>query len=579
MNIKEFLPITNWLPTYNKSLLKGDLSAGLTVGVMLIPQGMAYALIAGLPPIYGLYASTIPIILYSIFGTSRQLAVGPVAMVSLLTAAGIGSIVPDASIEIYIGLAIALTLFVGAIQFLLGAFRLGFLVNFLSHPVISGFTSAAALIIGLSQLKHLLGIDIQRSHHIHEIILQAIEKFDATQWPTILLALGGIAVIIGIKKWNKAIPGTLVAVILGVVVVWAFGMHNMGVKIVGEVPSGLPKFGIPTFDMSLVSELLIVALTISLVSFMESIAVAKAIQSKHKNYQVIPNQELIALGVANIGGAFFQSYPVTGGFSRTAVNDQAGAKTGMAGIISAVLIIITLLFLTPLFYYLPKAILASVIMVAVFGLIDVKEAKHLWHSNRTDFWMLIVTFIGTLTLGIEQGIGLGVVLSLAMVVFRTTRPHIAELGKVPGSHFYRNVERFENLDQRAELLIMRFDAQLYFANINFFKDNLHRLSQKKGDTLKLIIIDCEAMNNMDSSAVHAVEDLMDDYGSRGIEVVFSGVKGPIRDALEKGHLTGKIGEDHFFMSIQEAVDCYDEKCISSLKKGPDYSSYTLQTDG
>ncbi len=578
MNIKDFLPITNWLPTYNKSLLKGDLSAGLTVGVMLIPQGMAYALIAGLPPIFGLYASTIPIILYSIFGTSRQLAVGPVAMVSLLTAAGIGSIAPDASIEIYIGLAIALTLFVGVIQFLLGTFRLGFLVNFLSHPVISGFTSAAALIIGLSQLKHLLGIDIQRSHHIHEIILQAIEKFDPTQWPTTLLALSGIAVIIGIKKWNKAIPGTLVAVILGIVMVWALGRHNMGVKIVGEVSSGLPKFGIPTFDMSLVSELLIVALTISLVSFMESIAVAKAIQSKHKNYQVIPNQELIALGVANIGGAFFQSYPVTGGFSRTAVNDQAGAKTGMAGIISAVLIVITLMYLTPIFYYLPKAILASVIMVAVFGLIDIKEAKQLWNSNRTDFWMLIVTFIGTLTLGIEQGIGLGVVLSLAMVIFRTTRPHIAELGKVPDSHFYRNVERFEDLEERVELLIMRFDAQLYFANINFFKDNLYRLSQRKSDTLKLIVIDCEAMNNMDSSAVHAIEELMDDYNSKGIEVVFSGVKGPVRDALEKGQLKRKIGEDHFFMSIQEAVDCYDKKGISSMKKGPDFSSYTLQTD-
>jgi SulP family sulfate permease len=578
MKIKEFIPITDWFSNYNKKNLKGDLAAGLTVGVMLIPQGMAYAMIAGLPPIFGLYASTIPIIIYAIFGTSRQLAVGPVAMVSLLTATGIGAMVPEAGSETFIALAIALALFVGLIQFLLGVFRLGFLVNFLSHPVISGFTSAAALIIGLSQLKHLLGVDIPRSHHIHEIILGAIEKFDANQWPTILLALGGIAVIVGIKKINKAIPGTLIAVILGVLVVWAFGLNNMGVKIVGEVPSGLPKFGMPAFDAGLISELLVIALTISLVSFMESIAVAKAIQAKHKNYEVVANQELIALGLANIGGAFFQSYPVTGGFSRTAVNDQSGAKTGLAGIFSALLIIITLMFLTPLFYFLPKAILASVIMVAVFGLIDLKEAKHLWKSNRTDFWMLIVTFIGTLSLGIEQGIALGVVLSLIMVIFRTTRPHIAELGKVPGTHFYRNVERFENLEERPELLIMRFDAQLYFANVNYFKDNLYKMSMRKSDTLELIIIDCEAMNNMDSSAVHAIDDLMDDYNSKGIEVVFSGVKGPIRDALQKGNLTGKIGEDAFFMSIQEAVDCFDEKCTSGLSKQPKFSQYTLQSD-
>jgi SulP family sulfate permease len=380
------------------------------------------------------------------------------------------------------------------------------------------------------------------------------------------------------KKINKAIPGTLIAVILGVLVVWAFGLNNMGVKIVGEVPSGLPKFGMPAFDAGLISELLVIALTISLVSFMESIAVAKAIQAKHKNYEVVANQELIALGLANIGGAFFQSYPVTGGFSRTAVNDQSGAKTGLAGIFSALLIIITLMFLTPLFYFLPKAILASVIMVAVFGLIDLKEAKHLWKSNRTDFWMLIVTFIGTLSLGIEQGIALGVVLSLIMVIFRTTRPHIAELGKVPGTHFYRNVERFENLEERPELLIMRFDAQLYFANVNYFKDNLYKMSMRKSDTLELIIIDCEAMNNMDSSAVHAIDDLMDDYNSKGIEVVFSGVKGPIRDALQKGNLTGKIGEDAFFMSIQEAVDCFDEKCTSGLSKQPKFSQYTLQSD-
>jgi SulP family sulfate permease len=483
MNFKKFIPILDWLPQYKGSNLKGDLSAGLTVGVMLIPQGMAYAMIAGLPPIYGLYASTIPLILYAIFGTSRQLAVGPVAMVSLLTAAGIGAIAGGAA-ETYIALAIALALFVGVIQFALGAFRLGFLVNFLSHPVISGFTSAAALIIGLSQLKHLLGINLARSHHVHEIILQAIERFGETNWVTFAIGIVGIGLIILVKKVNKAIPGPLLAVVFGILAVWGLGLTDQGVKIVGEVPRGLPSFGLPSFSWEDVQALVPIALTISLVSFMESIAVAKAIQAKHKNYKVSANQELIALGAANIGGAFFQSYPTTGGFSRTAVNDQAGAKTGLASIISAALIILTLLFLTPLFYYLPSAILASVIMVAVFGLIDYKEVIYLWKTNRVDFAMLIVTFVATLGLGIEQGIGVGVILSLAMVIFRTTRPHFAILGKVPNTTLYRNIERFEGLEVRDDLLILRFDAQLYFANTNFFQDVLLDEVIKRKDKLK-----------------------------------------------------------------------------------------------
>jgi SulP family sulfate permease len=575
MNLRTFLPILDWLPKYKSTQLKGDLAAGLTVGVMLIPQGMAYAMIAGLPPIYGLYASTIPLILYAIFGTSRQLAVGPVAMVSLLTAAGIG-VLAEGNMELYIVLAITLAFMVGAIQFLLGAFRLGFLVNFLSHPVISGFTSAAALIIGLSQLKHLLGVDIPRSHHVHEIVLNAIEQVGSINWATFAIGIGGIALIIGSKKISKAIPAQLVAVVVGILVVWGLGLTGQGVKIVGDVPSGLPSVSTPSFELGQLQSLLPIALTIALVSFMESIAVAKAIQAKHKNYKVIPNQELIALGIANIGGSFFQSYPTTGGFSRTAVNDQAGAKTGMASIISAVLIILTLLFLTSLFYYLPKAILASVIMVAVFGLIDFKEAIHLWKSNRTDFFMLIVTFIATLSLGIEQGIAVGVILSLVMVIYRTTRPHIAVLGKVPGSTYYRNLERFTEVEDRDDLLIIRFDAQLYFANTNFFKDTLEELSAKKGEALKYIIINAESINNLDSSAAHAVEEVVEDYKRLGITILFTGVKGPVRDAMSRAHLTEKIGEQNFFLSIQDAVDYIDQALTDEIKT--ERKPFALQTN-
>ncbi len=573
MNRNQFIPSLDWISTYNKDQFKGDLSAGLTVGVMLIPQGMAYAMIAGLPPIYGLYAATIPLVIYALLGTSRQLAVGPVAMVSLLTAAGIGTLA-DGGTELYILLAITLAFMVGMIQFLLGVFRLGFLVNFLSHPVISGFTSAAALIIGLSQLKHLLGVSMTRTNYVHEIILQAVAQAGHINWITFAIGISGIVLIKGIKKISPAIPSQLVAVVFGILVVMVFGLTTQGVKIVGEVPSGLPSFSMPDFSISTWQTLFPIATAIALVSFMESIAVAKSIQAKHKDYEIVANQELIALGVANIGGSFLQSYPVTGGFSRTAVNDQAGAKTGMASIISAALIVLTLLFLTPLFYYLPQAILASVIMVAVFGLIDFKEAKHLWYANRSDFWMLAVTFIGTLVLGIEEGIGLGVILSLAMIIFRSTRPHIAELGKVPNTHFYRNVERFKEVEQRKDSLIIRFDAQLYFANSNFFKEQVHTLAAKKGTALKNIILNFNSINDLDSSAAHMLEELVVDYKENGVTILFTGVKGPVRDALERSHLLEKMGSQHFFMSVQDAVNFIDKK----KNDYPVLENYILQTN-
>lgn len=571
MNLKSYIPILSWLPSYKKEFLKGDLIAGLTVGVMLIPQGMAYAMLAGLPPIYGLYASIIPLILYAVFGTSRQLAVGPVAMVSLLVAAGVGAIAAQGT-EQYLALAILLALMVGVIQFLMGVFRLGFLVNFLSHPVISGFTSAAALIIGFSQLKHLLGINIPRSNHIYEVIGNAIANISDVSLPTLLIGVIAIVLILGVKKVKIPVPGPLLAVVFGVLAVWGLGLFENGVKIVGEVPKGLPGFGIPNLNFENIQTLLPIALTISFIGFMESIAVAKAIQKKHNNYKVEPNQELIGLGMANIGGAFFQAFPTTGGFSRTAVNDQNGAKTGLASIISAALIILTLLFLTPLFYYLPNAILASVIMVAVFGLIDFKEAKYLWKSDRSDFWMMLATFAGTLVLGIEEGILIGVVLSLGMLIFRTTTPHMAVLGKIPGKPDYRNIKRFDDLEQSEEVLIVRFDARLYFANVNFFKESIEKEIQNKGNALKLVVLDADSINHIDSSGLHGLKDLISHCKSKGIQFYIAGLKGPVRDILYRSDLLSVIGEDKIFFRIQHAIDYFYEKGVEGYKK------YTLQTD-
>lgn len=583
---KKFIPILNWLPKYNQNDLKGDLSAGLTVGVMLIPQGMAYAMLAGLPPIYGLYASTIPLIIYAIFGTSRQLAVGPVAMVALLIATGVGHLAAPGTDQ-FVSLAIVLALMVGLLQLTLGIFRLGFLVNFLSHPVISGFTSAAALIIGLSQLKHLLGVDIPRSNFIHEIMINAFSNLGQVHLPTLIIGLLGIGVILIIKKVNRSIPGPLVAVVLGILSVFLLNLHSQGVKIVQEVPEGLPGFSFPIPDGESLNSLLPIALTIALVGFMESIAVAKAIQAKHKNYEVDANQELIGLGLANIGGALFKAFPTTGGFSRTAVNDQAGARTGMASIISAVLIGLTLLFLTPLFFYLPKAILASVIMVAVFGLIDFKEAKHLWKTDRSDFFMLLATFVATLSLGIEQGIGIGVILSLAMVIYRNAYPHIALLGKVPESHYHRNINRFPNVKQRGDILIIRFDAPLFFANSSYFKDKLARMVEAKDKQLGLIILNAEAINSMDSSAVHMLHDVMQEYHLQGIDFYIAAPTGPVRDVLFKSGLIKQIGKDGIFMDVNDAIDSFDsarhnvklrDKRGDKRKENSDLKKHALQTN-
>ncbi len=556
MRIKDYLPIFTWLPNYRKEYFKGDLWAGLTVGVLLIPQGMAYAMIAGLPPIYGLYAASIPQVVYSIFSTSRQLSVAPVAMISLLIGAGISELTPQGS-EYYVTLAILLALIVGFLQLLFGLFRMGFLVNFLSQPVISGYTSSAAIIIGLSQLKHLMGVDMPSSNLIHKIIADTAIQINQTHILTVVVGVVSIILIILMKKINKSLPGPLIIVILGVVVVSMFHLEDYGIKIIGAVPEGFPNFKIPEMSTSEAMELLPLAFLISLVGFMESISIAKAIQIKKRNYKVSANKELIGLGCANISGAFFSSFPVSGGFARSAVNEQAGANTNLASWISAALVGLTLLFFTSLFYNLPKAVLAAIIMVAVLGLIDVKTAVLLFKTNKKDFSMLIVTFLSTLLFGVQTGIITGVVLSLGLVIHRSVYPHLAELGKLPDTNYYRNIARFPEAKERKDALIFRFDSELYFANINYFREQLEQMISKKGDDLKVIILNAQSIYALDSSAAKGLEEFVDDCHERGLEFYMTEVIGPVRDMLRKTGLVEKIGENHFKMRIQDALDCFD----------------------
>ncbi len=547
----KYIPSLAWIKNYDEKWLSGDISAGLTVGVMLIPQGMAYSMLAGLPPIYGLYAVTIPLIIYALMGTSRQLSVGPVAMVSLLISSGIGHLAAAGS-EQYIAIAILLAFMVGIIQFSMGIFRLGFLVNFLSHPVIAGFTSAAAIIIAMSQFKHLLGIKVSGEKFL-DIATQIFENIGQTHPATFIIGLVSVGVLIVVKKIHKMIPGPLVVVVLGILVVYFAGLFDQGVKIVGEIPGGLPSFSMLAMDFSTINSIVPTALTIAFVGFMESIAVAKAIHAKHKNYKLDANQELVALGVANIAGSFFKSFPVTGGFSRTAVNDQAGAKTGLASLISAVLIILTLLFFTSYFYYLPNSVLAAIIIVAVYGLIDVKEAKHLFHADKTDFYLFMASALGTLVLGIEEGIILGVILSIAVLVYRVSYPHFAELGQLNEGKDFRNILRFPGATTRDEIIIMRFDAQLYFANSNFFKDNVHQLIAGRKNP-KFFILDASPVCIVDSTAVHALMDLHAELEAEGITFLFANLIGPVKDLLNKSGLTKMVKSEHSFMSTKDAYD-------------------------
>jgi len=548
--------------------------AGITVAVLLIPQGMAYALIAGLPPIYGLYAALTPQIVYAFLGTSRQLAVGPVAMDSLLVAAGLSALaIVDPSQ--YIQMAILLALLMGGIQFILGVLRMGFIVSFLSKPVISGFTSAAAIIIGLSQFKYLLGISLPQSNKLHVVFQSFINSEAPVHIPTLIIGTVSILLIIAVKKWNNKFPSALLAVALGIGWVYFNQLNEKGVAVVGLIPEGLPPFQVLSFEIETIKQLLPTALTLALVAFMEAISVAKAIEEKHKNYTIDPNQELIALGTANIVGSFFQSYPTTGGFSRTAVNDQAGAKTGMAALITSLIVGLTLLFFTHWFFYLPKAVLASIIVVAVVNLIDFKFAFRLYKNRRDEFVVLVLTFLLTLFIGITEGILLGVVLSLLLLVYRASKPHHAFLGRIGTTNYFKNINRFSNeIVHRDDLIILRFDAQLFFGNIGYFKTLVNKAVEEKEQTIKGFIINARAINYIDITASEQLYELIASLQKKGIRVMVVGAIGPARDLILKSKIISILKKQNLFITSGDATDDFDGLC----KKTPLQKKLSRQTN-
>jgi SulP family sulfate permease len=560
--LTQYLPFLDWLVHYRRDNLVGDLLAGLIVAIMLVPQGMAYALLAGLPPQVGLYASIAPLIIYGLLGTSRALAVGPVAIVSLLVASGISPLAAQSSAE-YIQLALTLAFLVAIIQFVMGLVRLGFLVNFLSHPVLAGFTSAAAIVIGFSQLKHILGYAVPRTDYFYESVLYTVEHLRQTDLAAFAVGLSSIFVLVYFKKGlskhlkqvgvqnNVIIPlsksGPLVVVILGTLLVWAFGLN---INIVGEVPAGLPSITLPLLNIDVWQLLLPTALAIGFVGYMESISVAKSLASKRRQ-KVDADQELIALGAANFGATFTGGYPVTGGFSRSVVNFAAGANTGLASIITAVLIAFTVIFLTPLFYFLPNAVLGAIIIVAVAGLIDVKTLKHVWRYNKADAASMLVTFLAVLAIGVESGILAGVAAALVLFIWRSSRPHMAIVGRVGTSETYRNILRHQ-VKTCPHVVSIRVDESLYFANTKYLQDTILQIVADRPEVKHLVLIGI-AINFIDASALETLESLIQELRDAGVEFHLADIKGPVMDRLKSIGFVDQLGADKIHLSTHDAM--------------------------
>lgn len=546
-------PILDWVSTYRRVDLRGDLAAGLTVGAMLVPQAMAYALLAGLPPAVGLYSATIPILVYAALGSSRQLAVGPVALVSLLTATALASMVDAGtltSLEDQLAAAALLALMVGALHLVLGVARLGALVNLLSHSVLVGFTAAAALIIGFSQVKHLFGVSVDRQEYFHQTVLELISALDQTNGPTLAVGLASLAALLGLKRLAPRLPAALLVVAGSIVAVEVLGLEERGVRVVGDVPGSLPAFGLPDFGGSVIVDLASTATVITLIGFMESIAVAKVYARRH-HYQLEPNRELVGLGAANVASGLFGGYPVTGGFSRTAVNDAAGARTPLASVVTAAIVLATIAFLTPLLRPLPNAALGAVIITAVVGLVDVAEMRHVASVKRSDLIGLTVAFVATLALGIELGIVVAIVASMLVVFARMSAPHTAVLGHVAGTTAYRNVERFPEASTVAGVRVVRIDAALSFVNAARVKrlllDHADGVIEGliesptegrvgAGAAGPVLILDASGINDLDATGVDMLQELLVDLDGRGVTLHLSDVKGPVRDVLRAAGL-------------------------------------------
>lgn len=561
--LARYLPCLEWARQYDREAAGKDALAAVIVTLMLIPQSLAYAMLAGLPPVTGLYASILPLVAYTLFGTSRTLAVGPTAVVSLVTAAVLGPLFAAGSSE-YIAAALLLALLSGLILLLMAVLRLGFLANFLSHPVISGFISASGILITIGQLKHILGLRADGESAL-ELLGELARNLPQTNLPTLAIGVASLVFLqlarTRLNGWLRALgltakvagtltkTGPVVALLLAALAVWLFDLTSAGVRVVGQVPQGLPAFSLPPLDLALAVELMPAAILISLIGFVESVSVAQTLAAKRRQ-RIEPNQELVGLGSANLAAALSSGLPVTGGFSRSVVNFEAGAQTPMAGALTAVGIAVTVLFFTPLFRNLPHAVLAATIIVAVLTLVDLGALRRTWRYSRQDAVAMTATILGVLLVGVEAGIILGVGLSLLLFLWRTSQPHIAVVGQLPGSEHFRNVERFAVVES-PKVLSIRVDESLYFPNARYLEDRIAELVGQYPQAQHLVLM-CPGVNLIDASALESLEAISERLHAAGIQLHLSEVKGPVMDRLRHSafleHFGGRV-----FISQFEAL--------------------------
>jgi len=561
-NIFRYLPILEWSRQYNRTSLTNDMMAAVIVTIMLVPQSLAYALLAGLPPEAGIYASIVPIVLYAIFGSSRVLAVGPVAVVSLLTASAVGQVAETGTAGYAIA-ALTLAALSGGFLVLLGLLRLGFLANFLSHPVIAGFITASGILIAMSQLKHILGVSAH-GHTLPEMVQSLAEHLDQSNLITLGIGVSAIVFLFWVRGNLKPLlnrmnlgplltdlltkAGPVFAVVATTLSVWGFDLAQDGVRIVGDVPQSLPPFTMPGFNLDLLQQLMVPAILISIIGFVESVSVAQTLAAK-KRQHIDPNQELIGLGAANLGAAFTGGFPVTGGFSRSVVNFDAGAETPAAGVFTAIGLAIAAVALTPLVYYLPNATLAATIIVAVMSLVDFSILKKTWTYSRSDFIAVAATIMLTLGFGVEVGVAAGVGISIILHLYKTSVPHVAEVGLVPGTQHFRNIHRYD-VETDPALLTLRVNESLYFVNARFLEDLVkHRVID--GGGVKNVILMFSAVNEVDFSALESLEAINERLKSLNVGFHLSEVKGPVMDRLSRSRLIDEMN-GKIFMSQYDA---------------------------
>lgn len=561
MKLSRWLPCLDWSQSYDRSSAAQDGLAALIVTLMLIPQSLAYAMLAGLPPVTGLYASIVPLLAYALFGSSRTLAVGPVAVVSLMTAASLAPLFPAGSAE-YIGAAMLLALMSGLLLALMAVLRLGFLANFLSHPVVSGFISASGILIAVGQLKHLLGVSAS-GESLPQILPQLWQNLPKSHWPTLLIGLLSLAWLwwsrarlkallqrLGLSAQsagNLAKAGPVLAIVAAIVAVTLLQLDQLGVRVVGAIPQGLPGLTLPTLDLNLALQLLPAAVLISLVGFVESVSVGQTLAAKRRQ-RIEPDNELLGLGAANLGAAFSGGFPVTGGFARSVVNHDAGAQTPMAGVFTAAGIALSVMLLTPLLHNLPQAVLAATIIVAVLSLVDLSSLRRTWRYSRQDGTAQLATLLGVLLIGVEAGILIGVALSLLLFLWRTSQPHMAVVGQVPGSEHFRNVERFAVIESPS-VLSLRVDESLYFPNARYLEDRIGELIASRPQVRHLVLM-CSGVNLIDASALESLEAIVERLHTAGVQLHLSEVKGPVMDQLRRSSFLEQFGGQVFISQFQ-----------------------------